>query len=187
LALLRKLFLVVLFALLQQHCFAKFGYRMKVVTVYYGSTYRFDHTYRHSISADYWYFSIGCISSRYYGVGITYEIADKSNQYFSVRYFRSPLKHPAFLGFFPYIGIAPSASVSNNNRSMNVAPEIGVHFSSQSYAFGFSVNLFYGYDIALINNREYDFNAHRITLKIGLDIDTDCITRIGREPLEGKW
>jgi len=173
---LRYFILILFFTGISINVYSQFLSKTNGLTIYYGSIYRFDETYRHMISIEKWELNTSCTSGNYRGGGLNIEFTNNLNYNFGMRYFVSPLRRPS--GLILYLGLEPKAYSINNYWGINVAPEIGLHISSLYNTFGFSVNIMYGYDIPIINKVDYTNNRHLLTLKIGLDIESLYLGKI---------
>jgi hypothetical protein len=159
-------------------CFSTHAYTTNRLSLCYGTTNRFDKTYRHSISIDNWILKGACTQSKYKGYGASVEWTDKTNYHVGIRYYKSLQRHPSSSGVKCYLGAAPTVFFIHHHWGFNVAPEIGAHIPYIDKAFGFSATLCYGYDIPIINEKDYSNNRHRLTLKVGFDLDPKQLKKL---------
>lgn len=166
-----KISILLLFLVFNNISYAYFGSQINGISFYYGSNYRFDKTYHHVFSFEKWEKSNGCTYSFFGGYGANLEFTNSDNYNLGLKAYFCPTDFRRTLLYT--IGIAPSIYSINNQWGFNIAPEIGIplHFLNEGNKFGGSVNLFYGYDIPIINEKSYTLNRHRLTLIIGFDLN----------------
>lgn len=151
--------------------FAWYGSSVKGLTFNYGSNFRFDKMYRHNFSIEKWEKSSGCTYSFLGGYGANFEFSNTDNYNFGLKAYICPSDFRRAILYT--IGITPSIYSINNHWGLNIAPEIGIplHFLNEGNKYGGSVNLYYGYEIPIINEKSYTLNRHRLTLIIGFDLN----------------
>ncbi len=166
-----KLAILFLFIVWNNATYAYRAYKIEGILFSYGTTFRFDKMYHHAFSIEKWIKGGGCTYSYYKGYGANFELTNKNNFNLGLKYYFTPKITRSSIGYT--IGITPSIYSINNRWGVNFAPEIGIplHFLNEGNKFGGSINLFYGYDIPVINEKSYSLNRHRLTLIIGFDLN----------------
>jgi hypothetical protein len=161
---------ILFFILTFNKSFASTPSEFNAYTFSYGSNYRFDKIYRNYVSLEKWRIYTCCVASEYNGLGLTAEFIDGLDYKIGARVFASFLKKHPVRGMYIYLAAEPFYANINKKESWEVAPELGLFFSTLSNKMGGSVNIYYGYDFSIANSRNFTQERHHVTLKIGVDL-----------------
>ena len=75
----------------------------------------------------------------------------------------------------PYLGISPVVFTMSEHIGLNIKPELGVRFNSGAFTcrqpISLSINISYGYDIPIIEEKQYIPGRHDLSAKIALSFN----------------
>lgn len=163
-------FVVILFFLFIKFdtCYSVTPYSRDDLTLYYGSSYRFDDTYRHTISLQRYIEHSDSIATIIIPRDeFNVEISNLEN--FNVGYKLLPMffHKKNFDDFFVYVGFELNIFKINRNYGLKTSTEIGIIYHSDKFSF----NVFYAYDLPMLINNSFSLNKNRIALKLGYTFD----------------
>ncbi len=154
--------------------YAQFGRWAKDISFYWGPTYRFDNNFYNSFDISYENYHSSCTHASFKGYGIRLDNFNNDNYSLSVKYFRSLVRRPDFL-MSPYFSFSPVVFIMTKHVGLNMKPEIGVRFNTGAFTrrqpISLSLNISYGYDIPIIEEKEFLPGRHDLSAKIALSFN----------------
>jgi hypothetical protein len=157
---------LILFPLLT---FGQYARRAKVISFYWGPTYRLDNNFYNSFDISIENYFSSCTSASYKGYGVRLDNFNNDNYSLSVRLFKSYMRRPDQL-MTPYLGISPVVFTMSEHIGLNIKPELGVRFNSGAFTrrqpISISINISYGYDIPIIEEKQFIPGRHDFIAKL---------------------
>lgn len=151
--------------------YGQYGRWAKDISLYWGPTYRFDNNFYNSFDVSYENYHSSCTHASYKGFGLRLDNFNNDNYSLSIRYFRAIVRRPD-LFMTPYFGFAPVVFTMSKHNGLNMKPELGVRFNSGAFTrrqpVSVSLNFSYGYDIPIIEEKEFLPGRHDLSAKIAL-------------------
>lgn len=163
----KKYSVIFVFLMIGSHVYSFSSYSYSTTTLYYGTPYRFNKSYRHSFSIDRWFLEGACTRSSFKGAGVSCEWKSKSDYSFGARFFFSPQRHPAFSSLVFYMGTESVAFSENDLKGITISPQSGFHLDLAPV----SLNLYYSYDFPVLYEFISGYNGHRVNIKMGIDME----------------
>ena len=160
-----KLLIIILFQFIQfNNCFSLAPYSKDGYIVYYGTSYRFDNTYRHLISFERFNKSGDCETAIFLPRDdVSLEFTNFTNLNLGYKYFVPLIYDKDINDYVIYLATEINTFYINRNLGLKTSPELGVVFHIGDFCF----NMFYAYDIPFINTKSFNMNSNRIVLKFG--------------------
>lgn len=151
----------------------------KNISFYWGQTFRLGENNYHSFDISYERYYRYCIGSGFKGFGLRVDNFQSDNYSISIRYFRSLVRRPQLI-CIPYWSVSPVLFQFQKNTGFNIKPELGLRFNTDAFTRGFPIslclNVSYGYDIPVINEKQFVAGRHDLSAKIALSFNLHKLT-----------
>lgn len=173
-----------LFVFLSVYSHAQYSRWANDVSLYWGATYRFDKKFYHSFDLAYEKYHSSCTRASFKAYALRLDNFNNSNYAISVKYSKSFVRRPELLAT-PYFGFSPVVFSMNKHIGLNMKPELGIRFNSGDFSrlqpIGISINVAYGYDIPIIEEKAFTPGRHDISAKVALTFNLHDIRYMRRE------
>lgn len=168
----KKCFIIIyLFPLLT---LGQYGRWAKDISLYWGATYRFDNNFYNSFDVSYENYRSSCTYASYKGLGLRLDNFNNDNYSISLKYFRAIVRRPD-LFMTPYLGFSPVVFSMSKHIGLNIKPELGLRFNSGAFTrrqpVSVSINISYGYDIPIIEEKEFLPGRHDLCAKVAISFN----------------
>lgn len=154
--------------------YGQYGRLAKDISLYWGPTYRLDNRFYNSFDISYEAYQSTCTHAAYKGFGLRIDNFNDNNYSLGVKFFRAIVRRPNLL-LTPYFGFSPVVFVMSKHIGLNMKPELGVRFNSGALTrrqpVSVSLNLSYGYDIPIIEEKAFVPGRHDLSAKISLSFN----------------
>ena len=158
--------------------FGQYARRAKVVSFYWGPTYRFENNFYNSFDISIENYFHACTRASYKGYGLRLDNFNNDNYSLSLRYFKAVMRRPDQL-MTPYFGISPVVFTMSKHIGLNIKPELGIRFNSGAFTrrqpISLSINISYGYDIPIIEEKQFIPGRHDLSAKVALSFNFNDI------------
>lgn len=152
-----------------------YGQRYSQVSACWGVSYRLNNEYYNQFALERSFYRTTCTNRSFTGYGVNATFFGDGNYSFGVKYFRAGWPWRGH-SLNTYWAIAPSWFSFEGASGFNMKPIVGFKFSPL-YGDAVSVDLdvFYGYDIPVIHEREFTVGRHDFSALLSLTFNIDRI------------
>jgi hypothetical protein len=155
---------------------AAYGSHYLQVAGCWGMSYRLNGEYYHQVALERTFYKTTCTQRSFTGYGVNATFFGNGNYSFGAKYYKAIMRLSSHM-LNPYWGIAPSWFTFEGASGINVKPLLGFKFSPlYGDAVSLDVDLFYGYDIPVIHEREFTPGRHDFTALLSLTFNINRIT-----------